>query len=220
VPQILGPVADTINYAQEVIENEINSTSDNPIVSPENNNVFHGGNFHGDYISLEMDKLKLVVTKMTMLMERQLNYLYNDKLNGKFPPFINAATLGLNFGYQALQFTATSTTAENQALSTSMYIHSIPNNNDNQDIVSMGTNSALMTKRVIDNSFQVMAIHLMSLCHAVDLLEEDEQLKVSSATKKIHKILRTKVEFFKEDRVMSETMQDVVDLIKEQDILA
>ena len=219
VPQILGPVVDTISYAQEVVENEINSTNDNPIVSPENNNVFHGGNFHGDYISLEMDKLKLVITKLTMLMERQLNYLLNDKLNWKFPPFINAGKLGLNFGYQGLQFTATSTTSENQALATSIYIHSIPNNNDNQDIVSMGTNSALLAKRVIDNGFQVMAIHLMALCHAVDLLSEDEKKRLSTKTKKVHELIRQEMDFFSEDSVLSEKTSNVVQLIKEKDIL-
>lgn len=218
VPQILGPIVDTIDYAKEVVENEINSTNDNPIVSPENNNVFHGGNFHGDYISLEMDKLKLVVTKLTMLMERQLNYLLNDKLNSKFPPFINGGKLGLNFGYQGLQFTATSTTSENQALATSIYIHSIPNNNDNQDIVSMGTNSALLAKRVIDNGFQVMAIHLMALCHAIDLLPDSERKKLCAATKKVHKTIRSKMDYFKEDSVLSEKTQAVLQLIKENDI--
>lgn len=219
VPQILGPVFDTIEYTQKVIEDEINSTNDNPIVSPENDNVFHGGNFHGDYISLEMDKLKIVITKLSMLMERQMNYLYNDRLNRKFPPFINAGTLGLNFGYQALQFTATSTTAENQTLSNPMYVHSIPNNNDNQDIVSMGTNSALITQKVIDNAFQVMAIHFMSLCHAIDLLDDDEKSKISAKSKAIHKQIREKVDFFKEDSPMTEVMQSVVDLIKDKDIL-
>src|SRR5690606_13049444 len=112
VPQILGPVLDTINYAQQVIENELNSTNDNPIVSPELNNVFHGSNFHGDYVSLEMDKLKIVMTRVAMLAERQLNFLMNSKINGIFPPFLNAKTLGFNFGIQGIQFTATSTTAE------------------------------------------------------------------------------------------------------------
>lgn len=219
VPQILGPVVDTVAYAKEVVENEINSTNDNPIVSPENNNVFHGGNFHGDYISLEMDKLKLVITKMTMLMERQLNYLLNDKLNWKFPPFINAGKLGLNFGYQGIQFTATSTTSENQALSTSVYIHSIPNNNDNQDIVSMGTNSALMAKKVIDNGFQVMAIHLMAICQAVDLLSEDEKSRLCTNTKKVHAAIREKMDFFADDSAMYEKTEQVIELIKENDIL-
>ena len=80
-----------------------------------------------------------------MLMERQLNYVLNPRLNDKFPPFVNLGVLGLNLGMQGVQFTATSTTAECQTLSFPNYIHSIPNNNDNQDIVSMGTNSALIT---------------------------------------------------------------------------
>lgn len=218
VPQILGPVLDTLIQAENTVINEINSTNDNPIVSIENDNVFHGGNFHGDYISLEMDKLKIVVTKLTMLMERQLNYLLNDKLNTKFTPFINAGKLGLNFGYQGMQFTATSTTAESQTLSNPMYVHSIPNNNDNQDIVSMGTNSALLTKKVIDNGYQVMAIHLMALCQTFDLKGGDTISKVSGRTKKIYDAIRTKVPFFKEDSAMFETMQEVVDLIKEKNI--
>jgi histidine ammonia-lyase len=215
IPQILGPVLDTLNYAQEVIENELNSTSDNPIINPEENNVFHGGNFHGDYVSLEMDKVKIVITKLTMLMERQLNYLLSDRLNKKFPPFLNAAKLGLNFGYQGLQFTATSTTAENQTLSNPMSIHSISNNNDNQDIVSMGTNSALITKTVIENSFQVISIHIMAICQAIDLLTSEEKERLSSKTLKLYNLVRTKVDFLTTDRVMSGEITAVVELLKE-----
>jgi len=108
-----------------------------------------------------------------MLAERQLNFLLNAKINDKFPAFLNLGKLGFNFGIQGMQFTATSTTAESQTLSNSMYVHSIPNNNDNQDIVSMGTNSANITKTVIDNGFQVMAIHMMAVCQAIDLLPEN-----------------------------------------------
>jgi histidine ammonia-lyase len=106
--------------------------NDNPVIDHKTKNVFHGGNFHGDYVSLEMDKLKIVIAKLCMLSERQLNYLLNDKLNQVLPPFVNLGKLGLNFGMQGVQFTATSTTAENQTLSFPMYLHSIPNNNDNQ----------------------------------------------------------------------------------------
>lgn len=176
VPQILGPVYDTMKRTQQVLEDEVNSVSDNPIVDHEKQNVFHGGNFHGDYVSLEMDKLKIVVTKLSMLAERQLNYLLNDKLNQKLPPFINLGKLGLNFGMQGMQFTATSTTAENQTLSFPMYLHSIPNNNDNQDIVSMGCNGALLTRRVIDNSFDVLAIQAIALSQAVDYLKYQPRL--------------------------------------------
>src|SRR5690606_36962516 len=154
--------------SEKVLEDEINSANDNPIIIPETRQVYHGGNFHGDYVSLEMDKLKLVVTKVSMLAERQLNYLLNAKINEILPPFVNLGKLGFNFGMQGVQFTATSTTAEIQALSTSMYIHSIPNNNDNQDIVSMGTNAAVICGNVIENTFQVLAIELITLVQAID----------------------------------------------------
>ncbi|HSY60375.1 MAG TPA: aromatic amino acid ammonia-lyase [Cytophaga sp.] len=176
VPQIVGPIADTIVYATQVIENEVNSVNDNPVVDQESNNIFHGGNFHGDYISLEMDKVKIAITKLAMLAERQVNYLMNSKLNNMLPPFLNKGTLGLNFGLQGVQFTATSTVAECQTLSNPMYVHSIPNNNDNQDIVSMGTNSALICAKVIENAYQVMAIELMSLTQAIDILKLTERL--------------------------------------------
>lgn len=215
VPQILGPVLDTLQYAQEVVENELNSTNDNPIVSPDDNNVFHGGNFHGDYISLEMDKVKIVLTKLSMLMERQLNFLMNSKLNGKFPPFLNAGTWGLNFGFQGVQFTATSTTAENQALSGSVYVHSIPNNNDNQDIVSMGTNSAVLAKQVLENSFQVMSIHIMAICQAIDLLEPNEKERLSPNAKSIYSQIRQYAYFVKEDVPQSESIAAVFEYIKE-----
>ena len=137
VPQILGPVYDTIENAQNILLEEVNSANDNPIIDVKRKQVYHGGNFHGDYVALEMDKLKLVITKLSMLAERQLNYLLNNKLNNILPPFVNLGKLGLNFGMQGAQFTAVSTTAENQMLSTSKYIHRIPNKNDNQSIVSM-----------------------------------------------------------------------------------
>ena len=176
VPQILGPVFDTIAEVQRVLEDEVNSVNDNPVVDFERENVYHGGNFHGDYVSLAMDKLKIVVTKLTMLSERQLNYLLNDKLNQKLSPFINLGTLGLNFGLQGMQFTATSTTAENQTLSFPMYLHSISNNNDNQDIVSMGCNAALMTRKVIDNAFDVLAIQMLAVVQAIDYLKCQSRL--------------------------------------------
>lgn len=211
VPQILGPVLDTINNVADVLENEINSANDNPIVDVKNRHVYHGGNFHGDYIALEMDKLKLVVTKLTMLAERQLNYLLNAKINEILPPFVNLGTLGFNFGMQGVQFTATSTTAECQTLSTSMYIHSIPNNNDNQDIVSMGTNAAVITGKVIENAFEVLAIELITIVQAIDALGQKDA--VSSVTRKMYDDVRNIIPLFKEDQVMYPFVQQVKDYL-------
>ena len=207
VTQILGPIHDTIQQAGEVLQNELNSVNDNPVIDHENNNVFHGGNFHGDYVSLEMDKLKIAITKLSMLSERQLNYLLNQKLNQKFPPFVNLGVLGLNFGMQGVQFTAVSTVAENQTLSFPMYVHSIPNNNDNQDMVSMGCNAALMTKRVIDNSFEVLTIQLMTVLQAIDYLNCQDRL--SSASAAIYKQVREIFPVFVADVPQYKTQQKV-----------
>lgn len=211
VPQILGPILETINNVGSILEDEFNSANDNPIIDVKNKHVYHGGNFHGDYISLEMDKLKIVITKLTMLAERQLNYLLNSKINEILPPFVNLGTLGFNFGMQGVQFTATSTTAECQMLSNPMYVHSIPNNNDNQDIVSMGTNAAVITAKVIENSFEVLAIELITIVQAIDYLEQKDQ--ISSVTKKIYDDIRAIIPKFKEDQVMYPFVQKVKDYL-------
>ena len=179
-PQILGPIAETLACSRRVLEDELNSACDNPIVDPVAGDVLHGGNFHGDYISLEQDKVKIALVRLAMTAERQLNYLMHDRINGILPPFLNMGTLGLNYGMQACQFTATSTTAECQTLAMPNYVHSIPNNNDNQDIVSMGTNTALLTKRVIENCCQVMAILYIALAQATDCLDIAAQLAPAS----------------------------------------
>lgn len=176
IPQIYGPILDTLRNAAEVLHNEVNSACDNPIVDYTSKNIYHGGNFHGDYISLEADKVKIAMVRLAMTAERQLNYLFHDRINGILPPFLNLGTLGLNYGMQACQFTATSTTAECQTLAMPNYVHSIPNNNDNQDIVSMGTNSALLCKRVIDNAYQVVSILFIALAQATDCLDLADKL--------------------------------------------
>lgn len=212
VPQILGPVLDTLEYTEKVLENEINSANDNPIIDVENQHVYHGGNFHGDYVSLEMDKLKIVVTKLTMLAERQLNYLLNSKINEILPPFVNLGKLGFNFGMQGVQFTATSTTAESQMLSNPIYVHSIPNNNDNQDIVSMGTNAAVICRKVIENAFEVLAIEAITIVQAIEFLEY--QNKISSSTKELYDEIRKIIPVFSDDMVMYPYLEKVKKYLK------
>jgi histidine ammonia-lyase len=110
---------------------------------------------------------------------------------------MNLGKLGLNFGMQGIQFTATSTVAENQTLSFPMYVHSIPNNNDNQDIVSMGCNAALMTNRVIENAYEVLAIQVMTMLQAVDYL--NCHAKLSSFSHRIYSEVRAIFPKFIED---------------------
>jgi histidine ammonia-lyase len=187
IPQILGPVLDTIRNAEKVLLDELHSVDDNPFTDP-SSGVYHGGNFHGDQVALEMDKLRLAIVKLCMLCERQVNFLFNEKVNQRFPAFLNMERPGITLGMQGMQFTATSTTAENQALATSLYIHSISNNNDNQDIVSMGTNAANATARVLANTDRVLAIGALALAQAVDI--SGAEAKLSRDGKAFHGTIR------------------------------
>ena len=206
-PQILGPIYDTLAYSRQVIDNELNAASDNPIVDPETQNVYHGGNFHGDYISLEADKMKIAMVRLAMVSERQLNYLCHDRINGILPPFLNLGTLGLNYGIQACQFTATSTTAECQTLAMPNYVHSIPNNNDNQDIVSMGTNSAELCAQVINNCYEVLAVLYLALAQAVDCLGIADEL--APATKAQYEAIRKLTPTIVEDTPFYEDLERI-----------
>lgn len=217
VPQILGPIWDTLQYTTDTLIDEVNSANDNPIVDISSAHVYHGGNFHGDYIALEMDKLRIAITKLTMLSERQLNYLLNPAINEVLPPFVNLGVLGLNFGMQGAQFTATSTTAENQVLATPMYTHSIPNNKDNQDIVSMGTNSASLTRRVIDNAFEVISIQLLTLVQAIEHM--GTYAKLSSKNKEVFDDIRKIVPTFKDDIVLAPYLEAIKNNIKTHDVI-
>lgn len=211
-PQILGPVYETLAMSRKILEEELNSACDNPIIDPVSQNVYHGGNFHGDYISLEEDKVKIATVRVAMTAERQLNYLFHDRINGILPPFLNMGTLGLNYGMQACQFTATSTTAECQTLAMPNYVHSIPNNNDNQDIVSMGTNTALLCRKVIENAYQVMAIQYIALAQAVDCLKIQD--KIAPTSKRIYDEVRKIIPMLVEDTPFYREIKGVEDFLK------
>lgn len=211
-PQILGPIYDTLMQSRTILENELNSASDNPIVDSITKNVYHGGNFHGDYISFEQDKVKIALVRLAMTAERQLNYLFHDRINGILPPFLNLGKLGLNYAMQACQFTATSTTAECQTLAMPNYVHSIPNNNDNQDIVSMGSNTAEICRQVVENTYQVMSVLFMALAQATDCLKIKSNL--SSTTRKTYDEIRAITDTIIDDNELSSDLNKIEQYLK------
>lgn len=217
-PQILGPVLDTLSNTWRVVEVEMNSTSDNPVVDWERGFFLHGGNFHGDYIAAVIDQLKMTLVKLTMLSERRINFFLSSHVNGFFPPFLNLQTPGLTLALQGLQFVATSTTAQNQTLAFPHYVHSIPTNADNQDVVSMGTDAALFAAKVIENAYVVLAIELITIAQAVDFLGEQEKLSYES--KKLYDDIRSIFPVIKEDRVLVHELPDVTSYIKKSQELS
>lgn len=212
IPQILGPVYDTVQKTKQVIETEMNSVSDNPIVDHENGMLLHGGNFHGDYIATAIDQLKMTLVKLTMLTERRVNLFLNSKVNQHLPPFLNLNKPGLTLSLQALQFIATSTTAQSQSLAFPHSVHSISTNADNQDVVSMGTDAALILSKVIDNCDILLAIELIVLCQAVDVTKSFELM--SQPAKEEYEQLRLIFPAVIDDRSMRKGIEEVIHFIR------
>jgi histidine ammonia-lyase len=170
VPQVLGPVLESVRRAAETIETELRSTTDNPITVT-GVGVFHGGNFHGDYVAAAADALKLGLAKLGLLVERQLALLLDPDQNRlALPPFLNLGKLGVDLGLQGLQFVATSTAARNQTLAFPASLHTIPTNNGNQDIVSMGADAAVIAAKVVDGTLRILAIEAIALARATAIL--------------------------------------------------
>lgn len=212
IPQILGPIYETVTKLGDVVDVEINSVTDNPIIDAEREEFLHGGNFHGDYVSIAADHLKMSMTRLSMLSERRINFFLNRNINKRFPPFANLKKPGLTLGLQGLQFVATSTAAQNQSYSFPHHIHSISTNADNQDVVSMGTDAALFAQKVIDNTYIVMAIELVTLAQITDYMKCYEKLAPTS--KKQYDFVRSVMPKIKKDRVISKELEILVNLLK------
>ncbi len=217
IPQVVGPVLDTLRiFAREVVV-EVNSVTDNPIIDVKGKAFLHGGNFHGEYIAAGVDQLKAAIVKLTMLSERRINFFMNRAVNKSFPPFLNMKTPGLTMGLQGLQFVATSTTARSQTLAFPQHIHSIPTNADNQDIVSMGTDASIMTAEVIENAYIVLSIELVALGQLAECLGAKNKYSLSSRAliRDIQKIFPPIID----DREASHQLARVVHYAKESAIL-
>lgn len=214
VPQILGPVYDIIEKARGDVTVELNSVTDNPIIDLKEKHFLHGGNFHGEYVAAAVDQLKIGMIKTTMLSERRINFFLNRNVNQTFPPFLNLKQPGLTLGLQALQFVATSTTADSQSMGYPHSLHSISTNADNQDVVSMGTDAALIAAKAIENAFVVIAIELITLAQATDVLKSSARLSVKS--RKLYERIRKEVPVIIDDRSFSGELNNLIGKIQNE----
>lgn len=198
IPQILGPVHDAVTTARGHVEVELNAVTDNPVVLWQSGRFLHGGNFHGDAVASAVDHLKAAIVKLTMLAERRVNFFLNAQVNRALPPFLNLRTPGFDLALQGLQFVATSTTAHSQTLAYPQHLHSIPTNGDNQDVVSLGTDAALVAAQVVDNAFIVQSIEAVTLAQAVDCLGAQHSLTPSGAG--LYRMVRDELPAVSQDR--------------------
>ncbi len=210
-PQVMGPVLDTIGFIQRTLEIELNSASDNPLVVVAENDVVHNANFHGQYISNAMDQLAIVLTTMCNLSDRRNNRLLHPDLNGDLPPFLVKEHPGIRLGLMGGQFMATSVTAENRQMCTPMSIQSLPSTGDFQDHVSFGLVATRRTRDVLKNTSYILAYELICAAQAADLRGVD---KLSSATRKMHGILREEVPYLDHDIPFTDYFETVAEMYR------
>jgi histidine ammonia-lyase len=206
VPQILGPVLDTLDFARKLVEEELNSTNDNPLIFDAPEITFHGANFHGQYVAMACDYMNIAVTEIGVLAERQLNRLVDPNINGKLPPFLAASHSGLLCGFEGGQYLATSIASENLDLAAPASVKSLPSNGSNQDVVSMGTTSARKSLRLCEN-VSIIVSTLIAACNQAAQIVGGERF--SPPSRELHGELSRVVSLYRDDSPIFELFRTV-----------
>ncbi|MBI2711680.1 MAG: histidine ammonia-lyase [Bdellovibrio sp.] len=199
MPQVHGATRDTLAFVRGVLEREINSVTDNPLVFPKDGKILSGGNFHGQIVAIAMDALSIAVAELANISEQRMEKLINPSLSD-LPPFLTARG-GLNSGFMIIQVTAASIVSENKTLCHPASVDSIPTSADKEDHVSMGAWAARKASKIVTNTKRVLSLELMAASQGIDLLRP---LKSTPVLEKIHALLRTEVKKLEEDRAFFE----------------
>jgi histidine ammonia-lyase len=208
IPQVLGASLDAVRYVQSVIETEINSATDNPLVFGADHVVLSGGNFHGQPIALAMDFLSIALAEVANISERRVNRLVNPHLSG-LPPFLTTDG-GLESGLMIAQYTAAALVSENKSLAHPASVDSIPTSADQEDHVSMGTIAARKCHQILANTKKVVAIEYMCAAQGLDLLAP---LKPSAPLAAAHERIRRNVPKLEDDRQLSDDINSITAMI-------
>lgn len=210
-PQVHGAAKDTIRYVASVVETEINSTTDNPIVLPEEDMVISGGHFHGEPLAMVLDFLSIAVAELGAISERRTYQLIDAKRG--LPSFLVAKS-GLNSGFMIPQYAAAAIVSQSKQLCTPCSVDSIPSSQNQEDLVSMGGNAATKTYRVCENTERVLAIELFNAAQALDFRHQ-EGLKSSPAIEKMVAEYRKSVNFVDIDEIMYKHIHASVRFLQE-----
>ena len=213
IPQVHGAVKDNILYVKSVIENEINSATDNPNIFPDEDMVISAGNFHGEPIAIPMDSLAIAMSELASISERRTFQLI-DGVRG-LPKYLVAAP-GLNSGFMIPQYTAASIVSQNKGLCWPASCDSIPSSQGQEDHVSMGSNSATKLVRIVDNVETVLGIELMN---AVQAIEFRRPARTSPRLEKIIEDFRKEVPFVHTDTYMHPLIVKSVEFLRNESYL-
>ncbi|TNF76182.1 MAG: histidine ammonia-lyase [Bacteroidetes bacterium] len=208
-PQVHGASKDMINYARGVIETEMNSSTNNPLIFPERETFLLGGNFHGQPVALAMDGLSMAVSELANISERRVERLVNPQLSG-LPAFL-IRDGGLNSGFMIAQYTAAALVSENKTLCHPACVDSIPTSANKEDHVSFGTISARKCREIVKNSECVLAIELLCAAQSLDLFTN---MKPGDGTLEAYRAIREQISHLDRDRILSTDIHFMVEMIR------
>lgn len=223
IPQVHGASRDAIAYVRGVVEREINSATDNPLIFPDDEAVISGGNFHGQPVALAMDFLGIAASELGNISERRVERLVNPALSG-LPAFLTRNG-GLNSGFMIAQYTAAALVSENKVLAHPASVDSIPSSANQEDHVSMGTIAARKARQMIANARNVLAIELLCAAQAFDLRPERDasgarSLRPGDGSGALYRRLREAVPTLDVDRVLHDDILRAAMLIESGEALA
>lgn len=201
MPQIHGASKDSLEYVKKKVEIEINSATDNPIITKDGK-VISGGNFHGELMAQPFDLLGIAASEIGNVSERRIERLVNNQLS-EMPSFL-VKHPGLNSGFMITQYSAASLASENKVLAHPASVDSIPSCENQEDFVSMGTIAARKAREIIKNSKRILSTELMIACQAIDFRAEMEnnKLKLGKGTQIAYDVVREFVDFIEEDKTI------------------
>ncbi|MBW1722419.1 MAG: histidine ammonia-lyase [Deltaproteobacteria bacterium] len=208
-PQVHGASKDAINHARKVVEIEMNSSTNNPLIFEEEKDFLLGGNFHGQPVALAMDFMAMAVAELANISERRIERLVNPQLSG-LPAFL-VSDGGLNSGYMISQYTAASLVSENKVLAHPACVDSIPTSANKEDHVSMGTIAARKCREIVKNTEYVIAIELLCGAQAMDLFTN---MKPGEGTLAAYKTIRETVPRLEKDRILYKDIETMVALVR------
>jgi histidine ammonia-lyase len=218
VPQVVGAAREALAFAKRLVEIEMNSATDNPLVFPDGPEVLSGGNFHGQPIGLAMDVVSIALATVTNISERRVFRLLDANLNNGLPSFLVGAdeSRGLNSGLMAVQYTAAALASENKVLAHPATVDTIPTSGNLEDFVSMSPTASLKARGILENARRVLAIELICAAQALDFRDPT---KCAEGTRAAYRKIREKIPLIKQDRPLSESIQIVVNMISDGSIL-
>ncbi len=221
IPQVHGAFQDALDYIRRVIEIELNSVTDNPLIFPETDEVISGGNFHGQPVALALDLLSLVLAEAAIFCERRIDKLLS-KHNPKVPIFLSPNP-GLNSGLMVTQYTAAALVAENRVLGTPAGLASATVSAGQEDHASMGVTASLKAAKALEHTSKVVAIEMICASQALDFLlsgsSRKHRPKLGQGTAIAYKEIRKLSPKVTNDRSLHEDLEKITQGIKQDRIV-